>query len=147
MQIMQVRSWTCFHDEAIQGFVCITCVTEGRNHHQTGVNQPVLIACFVGPMKKHFLGPIETTLKPRKADHVHPRRINIKSSQRSPLRSTLNKWRYTRDYNAVHLIPFPPSRVAPSLVNTNDAFVGIDSESLVTSGASKSFPPAYDAGE
>ena len=30
-------------------------------------------------------------------------------------------------------------------VNTNDAFVGVDSERL--SGGSKSFPPAFDAGE
>ena len=30
-------------------------------------------------------------------------------------------------------------------VNTNDAFMGIDSESLY--GGSKSFPPAFDAGE
>ena len=30
-------------------------------------------------------------------------------------------------------------------VNTNDAFMGIDSERL--HGGSKSFPPAFDAGE
>ena len=30
-------------------------------------------------------------------------------------------------------------------VNTNDAFMGIDSERLY--GGSKSFPPAFDAGE
>lgn len=33
-----------------------------------------------------------------------------------------------------------------STVNTNDAFVGIDSETLVKYGVSKSYPPAFDAG-
>lgn len=32
-------------------------------------------------------------------------------------------------------------------VNTNDAFLGIDSEDLVMKGSSKAFPPAFDAGE
>lgn len=32
-------------------------------------------------------------------------------------------------------------------VNTNDAFVGFDSETLKTGGSSKIYPPAWDAGE
>ena len=32
-------------------------------------------------------------------------------------------------------------------VNTNDAFVGIDSYDLKLRGSSKDFPPAFDAGE
>ena len=48
--------------------------------------------------------------------------------------------------------PKPPSSARPPpcaadvlAVNTNDAFMGIDSESLYS--GSKSFPPAFDAGE
>ena len=43
-----------------------------------------------------------------------------------------------------HLHTFLYSRYA---VNTNDAFVGIDSDDLNMHGSSKAFPPAFDAGE
>lgn len=41
----------------------------------------------------------------------------------------------------------PPLPIQPRAVNTNDGFVGIDSDNLNMSGSSKVFPPAFDAGE
>lgn len=38
----------------------------------------------------------------------------------------------------------PPPGIALKTVNTNDAFVGIDSDTL---SSTKVFPPAFDAGE
>ena len=40
-----------------------------------------------------------------------------------------------------------PLRLYFLSVNTNDAFVGIDSVELMTTSSSKLYPPAYDAGK
>ncbi|CAN0559018.1 unnamed protein product, partial [Ectocarpus sp. 12 AP-2014] len=42
--------------------------------------------------------------------------------------------------------PDPVYSVVSMLINTNDAFVGIDSDDLNVYGSSKVFPPAFDAG-
>ncbi|CAM9326079.1 unnamed protein product [Ectocarpus sp. 8 AP-2014] len=53
-------------------------------------------------------------------------------------------WRGQLDVDP-YICPNPVYSVVTMLINTNDAFVGIDSDTLVL-GSTKAFPPAFDAG-
>ncbi|CAM9774326.1 unnamed protein product [Ectocarpus fasciculatus] len=53
-------------------------------------------------------------------------------------------WRGQLDVNR-DICPDPVYSVVSMLINTNDAFVGIDSDTL-KGGSTKAFPPAFDAG-
>eukprot|EP00903_Cladosiphon_okamuranus_P016262 g14998.t1 len=54
-------------------------------------------------------------------------------------------WRGTMEVDT-YICPNPQYSVVSMLINTNDAFLGIDSKNLVMRGSSKVYPPAFDAG-